>query len=155
MIILNPTDPTMIRAHSSLSADWIARIAISAALRFRVGSAMRLRKSMPAALEVRQGHVEIPVRQRLFGGHRVDGEPGALSCAPCPLTGGASAPPLVDRGGLRRGLGRETELREPVLHVEVDPVARDNPVLDRRDVALAKAHTPACRGNGLAVRPRH
>ena len=56
------------------------------------------------------------------------------------------APPLVDRG-LRRGLGRETELREPVLHVEVDPVARDNPVLDRRDVALAKAHTPARRGN--------
>src|SRR6478735_5397299 len=63
-------------------------------------------------------------------------------------------PPLVDRR-LRRGLGRETELREPVLHVEVDPVARDNPVLDRRDVALAKAHTPARRGNGLAARPRH
>ena len=34
--------------------------------------------------------------------------------------GGASSPPLVDRG-LRRGLGRETELREPVLHVEVEP----------------------------------
>jgi hypothetical protein len=63
-------------------------------------------------------------------------------------------PPLVDRG-LRRGLGRETELREPVLHVEVEPVARDNPVLDRRGVALAKAHTPARRGNRLAVRPRH
>ena len=54
--------------------------------------------------------------------------------------------------GLRRGLGRETELREPVLHVEVEPVARDNPVLDRHDVALAEPHTPARRGNGLAVR---
>ena len=63
----------------------------------------------------------------------------------CPHTGGASAPPLVDRG-LRRGLGRETELREPVLHVEVEPVARDNPVLDRHDVALAEPHTPARRG---------
>src|SRR6185436_17187297 len=68
--------------------------------------------------------------------------------------GTKAAPPLVDPG-LRRGLGRETELREPVLHVEVDPVVRDNLVLDRRDVALAKAHTPARRVNGLAVRPRH
>jgi hypothetical protein len=58
----------------------------------------------------------------------------------------------VDRG-LRRG--RETELREPVLHVEVEPVVRDNPVLHRRDVALVAPHTPARRGNGLAVRPRH
>ena len=57
--------------------------------------------------------------------------------------------------GLRRGLGRDTELREPVLHVEVEPVARDNPILDRRDVALVAPHTPARRGNGFAVRPRH
>ena len=34
-------------------------------------------------------------------------------------------------------------------------MARDNPIRDRRDVALANAHTPACRGNGFAVRPRH
>ena len=39
--------------------------------------------------------------------------------------------------GYAWGLGRETELREPVLQVEVEPVARDNPVLDRHDAALA------------------
>ena len=76
---------------------------------------------------------------------RPPGGSGVVTPSSVSPLGGASSPPLVDRG-LRRGLGRETQLREPVLHVEVEPVARDNPVLDRHDVALAEPHTPARRG---------
>ena len=76
---------------------------------------------------------------------RPPGGSGVVTPSSVSPLGGVSSPPLVDRG-LRRGLGRETQLREPVLHVEVEPVARDNPVLDRHDVALAEPHTPARRG---------
>ena len=49
----------------------------------------------------------------------------------------------------------KSKLCEPILHVEVEPVARDHPVLNRRDVALACTHALAGRRNSLAVRPRH
>ena len=74
---------------------------------------------------------------------RPPGASGVVTPSSVSPLGGASAPPLGDRG-LRRELLCETEPCEPVLHVEVEPVARDNPVLDRHGVSRTRGTADAC-----------